>query len=152
MDTAPIPGVVRLINRAARALARDGDAALKPFGMRYAQVPVLALLRAGAEPTQKELVEATGIEQSSMAQLLTRMERDGLIRRVPNPRDARSQTIALAAETAERVTTARRQLDDLNERAVAGFTPEEIRLLEQLLIRLNDNLDKQNAGSGNSTR
>ncbi|MEU0502442.1 MarR family transcriptional regulator [Nocardia sp. NPDC005998] len=147
METTSMPSLAQLINRAARALARDGDAALKPLGLRYAQVPVLALLRDGAELTQKELADATGIEQPSMAQLLTRMERDGLIRRTPNPRDARSQTITLATETAPHLNAARRQLADLNARAVAGFTSAEIRTLEELLIRLNDNLDRGSAES-----
>ncbi|MEV6767266.1 MarR family transcriptional regulator [Nocardia sp. NPDC051030] len=143
MDTPSMPSLAQLINRAARALARDGDAALKPLGMRYAQVPVLALTREGSELTQKDLAEATGIEQPSMAQLLTRMERDGLIRRTPHPRDARSQTITLTAETAERAAAARLRMADLNQRAIAGFTAEEIRTLEDLLTRVNNNLDRE---------
>ncbi|MER6792347.1 MarR family winged helix-turn-helix transcriptional regulator, partial [Amycolatopsis mediterranei] len=99
MDAITAPSLAQLINRASRALARVGDIALKPLGLRYAQVPVLALLREGAEPTQKDLAEATGIEQPSMAQLLSRMDRDGLIHRAPHPRDARSQTITLAPGT-----------------------------------------------------
>ncbi|WP_040834925.1 MarR family winged helix-turn-helix transcriptional regulator [Nocardia brevicatena] len=148
MDTTSMPGTVRLINRAARTLARDGDAALRPLGLRYAQVPVLALLRDGAELTQKELAEATGIEQPSMAQLLTRMHRDRLIHRTPNPRDARSRMITLTDEAAAHSTAARRQLDELNRRAVAGFSAAEIRTLEGLLTRLNNNLDRGKAGSG----
>jgi hypothetical protein len=89
MDPITAPSLAQLINRASRALARDGDTTLKPLGLRYAQVPVLALLREGTELTQKDLAEASGIEQPSMAQLLTRMDRDGLIRRTPHPRDAR---------------------------------------------------------------
>ncbi|WP_431953892.1 MarR family winged helix-turn-helix transcriptional regulator [Nocardia lijiangensis] len=148
MDSPSMPGLARLINRAARTLARDGDAALRPLGLRYAQVPVLALLRNGTALTQKELAEATGIEQPSMAQLLTRMDRDGLIRRAPNPRDARSQTITLADDTASHLTEARRQLAEIEQRAVAGFSAAEIRTLEQLLTRLNNNLEPERAGSG----
>ena len=74
MNTTTAPSLAQLINRASRALARDGDAALKPLGLRYAQVPVLALLSGGRELTQKALAEAAGIEQPSMAQLLTRMD------------------------------------------------------------------------------
>ncbi|WP_040793715.1 MarR family winged helix-turn-helix transcriptional regulator [Nocardia paucivorans] len=151
MTIPPLPGPARLINHAARMLARDGDAALRPLGLRYAQVPVLALLRDGVELTQKELAEATGIEQPSMAQLLTRMERDGLIRRTPNPRDARSQRIGLTDKAAACSTAARRQLAELDKRAVAGFSTAEIRTLEELLTRLNDNLARGKTGSGAKT-
>ncbi|MFI5783245.1 MarR family winged helix-turn-helix transcriptional regulator [Nocardia sp. NPDC051570] len=142
MDPITAPSLAQLINRASRVLARDGDIALKPLGLRYAQVPVLALLREGAEPTQKELAEATGIEQPSMAQLLTRMDRDGLIRRAPHPRDARSQTITLAPGTDARVTDAHAQLAALDNRAVAGFTAAEIATLRDLLTRVGNNLDR----------
>ncbi|WP_280470602.1 MarR family winged helix-turn-helix transcriptional regulator [Nocardia farcinica] len=137
------PSLAQLINRAARALARDADNALKPLGLRYAQVPVLALLHDGAELTQKQLAEATGIEQPSMAQLLARMDRDGLIRRTPHPRDARSQTITLAPGTDTQLFTAHQHLTALDKRAVAGFTTEEITTLKHLLARLGDNLDRR---------
>ncbi|MEV6390132.1 MarR family transcriptional regulator [Nocardia xishanensis] len=143
MTPLTTPSLAQLINRAARALARDADCALTPLGLRYAQVPVLALLHEGMELTQKELAEATGIEQPSMAQLLTRMDRDGLVRRKPNPRDARSQTIALAHGTGARLNDARDRLAALDSRAVAGFTTEEIDTLKHLLTRLGDNLDRR---------
>ena len=137
------PSLAQLVNRAARALARDADSALKPLGLRYAQVPVLALLHDGPELTQKELAETAGIEQPSMAQLLTRMDRDGLIRRAPNPRDARSQTISLAPGTDEQLNEAHERLADLDGRAVQGFTAEEIDTLKHLLTRVSDNLDRR---------
>jgi MarR family transcriptional regulator, transcriptional regulator for hemolysin len=139
MDSTP--SLAQLINRVSRALARDGDAALKPFGLRYAQVPVLVLLNGGAELTQKALAEAAGIEQPSMAQLLTRMDRDGLIHRNPHPRDARSHTITLSDGTAARATEAHQHLADLEKRAVAGLTAAEVETLKNLLTRVSSNLD-----------
>ncbi|MCC3313794.1 MarR family winged helix-turn-helix transcriptional regulator [Nocardia africana] len=138
------PSLAQLINRAARAFARDADNMLRPLGLRYAQVPALALLNEGVELTQKELAEATGIEQPSMAQLLARMDRDGLIRRKPNPHDARSQTIQLAGGAEARLTEAHEHLVALDQRAVAGFTADEIATLRHLLTRLGDNLDRRN--------
>lgn len=76
------------------------------------------------------------------AQLLTRMDRDGLIRRKPHPRDARSQTIALAPGTDAQLTEAHQHLTALDNRAVAGFTTEEIATLKHLLTRLATNLDR----------
>ncbi|MEI4747911.1 MarR family winged helix-turn-helix transcriptional regulator [Rhodococcus erythropolis] len=143
MTPLTAPSLAQLINRVSRALARDADSVLKPLGLRYAQVPVLALLHEGLELTQKELAETAGIEQSSMAQLLTRMDRDGLIRRTPNPRDARSQTIALAPDTDTQLTEAHERLADLDGRAVAGFTDKEIDTLKHLLTRVSDNLNQK---------
>ncbi|MFB7719831.1 MarR family winged helix-turn-helix transcriptional regulator [Nocardia sp. NPDC056100] len=143
MTPITTPSLAQLINRAARAFARDADSALKPLGLRYAQVPVLALLHEGPELTQKELADAAGIEQPSMAQLLTRMDRDGLIRRTPHPRDARSQAISLTPGTDAQLTAATESLSALNDRAVTGFTAAEIDTLKQLLTRIGDNLDRR---------
>lgn len=83
------------------------------------------------------------MEQPSMAQLLARMDRDGLVRRTPNPHDARSQTIALTSATDTRLTDAHDRLAALDRRAVAGFTAEEIDTLKHLLTRVGDNLDRR---------
>jgi MarR family transcriptional regulator, transcriptional regulator for hemolysin len=132
--------LAQLINRASRGLARAGDAALRPLGFRHAQVPVFALLRDDNESTQTALAAATGIEQGSMAQLLARMERDGLIRRTRNRHDGRSQLIRLTSEANERLDEARDLLAETEANAVSGFTGKELATLANLLSRLCDNL------------
>ncbi len=71
---------------------------------------VPALLRDGTESAQTALAAATGIEQGSMATLLARMERDGLITRTRNERDDRSQIIALTPMAVERLDAVRKLL------------------------------------------
>ena len=51
MDPIAAPSLAQLINRVSRALARDGDAALKPLCLRDAQVPGHVLPDGGAELT-----------------------------------------------------------------------------------------------------
>lgn len=55
------------------------------LGLAIARVPVLYALKDGAHSTQTELAKMAHIEQPTMAQLLGRMERDGLIGRTANP-------------------------------------------------------------------
>jgi len=136
------PSLLQLVNRVHRALARDGDAALRPLGLRYAQIPVFAFLVAHPAATQKALAEATGIEQSSMAQLLARMDRDGLIRHEPNPRDARSRTVTLVDPGDPRLQEGNERLGDLERTALAGFDADEIDTLRSLLTRVHHNLDQ----------
>lgn len=143
METDPTASLPQLINRISRALARDGDAVLKPLGLRYAQIPVLALLGTGAKLTQKALAESAGIEQSSMAQLLARMDRDGLIRREPHPHDARSQTITLTPDATARANDAHQHLRSLERRAIEGLSAEQVQTLRELLTRVGRNLDPE---------
>ncbi|MFI5519869.1 MarR family winged helix-turn-helix transcriptional regulator [Streptomyces platensis] len=70
--------------RAGRpSVSRVNDRRLRPLGLTFAQMPVLAALSKADALSQKELAGLARIEQPSMAQLLARMDRDGLIRRTP---------------------------------------------------------------------
>src|ERR1700744_5161620 len=87
-DVLPPPGP--LISLAARGFARLSEARLKPLGFGVGHLPVLIALRDGKATTQRELARFARVEQPPMAQMLSRMERDGLIRRKPDPDDGRS--------------------------------------------------------------
>ncbi|MDQ0474300.1 DNA-binding MarR family transcriptional regulator [Labrys wisconsinensis] len=139
------PTPAHLVNRAARAFTRLGESRLKPFGIGVGHLPVLAALRSGAALSQKELAQFARIEQPSMAQMLARMERDGLIRRVPDPQDGRSSLISLTETALARLPAVREVLMSGNAEALAGFSDEEIATLAALLQRLNRNLDRTGA-------
>ena len=136
------PSLSQSINRVARALARHGDAALKPLGLRFAQIPVFVLPKMRTGMTQKALADAAGIEQPSMAQLLARMERDGLIVYRPHPTDARSRTIVLADPADPRIDEGGKRLMDLERQAVEGLGEEEVETLKALLARVLENLER----------
>ncbi len=134
-----MPG--HLISRSARLLARWGDQRFQELGLAIAQVPVLYALREGASLTQKELASLARIEQPTMAQLLGRMERDGLILRAANPDDQRSSLISLTKRARKRLPRAKEILLEGNAEALRGFTEEEVATLCGLLRRVVKNLD-----------
>ncbi len=144
--------LAQLINRASRGLARAGDTALRPLGFRYAQVPVFALLRGRTQSTQTGLAAATGIEQASMAQLLARMERDGLITKTRNHRDGRSQLISLTPKAEEHLDEAHDRLARTEADAISGFTGTELDTLANLLIRLCENLSDRSTSLAPTSR
>ena len=129
-----------LINRAARLLTRWGDVRFQAVGLAIAQLPVLAALRDGASRTQKELAKLAQIEQPTMAQLLARMERDGLVRRKPDLEDKRSSLISLTPFALRRLPQGREILLEGNRVALKGFTDREIATLCKLLERVVTNL------------
>ena len=98
LEVLATPG--HLIGLAARGFARLSEARLKPLGFGVGYLPVLVALKEGRAETQRDLARFAKIEQPSMAQMLVRMERDGLIRRTPDPADGRSSLVSLT-ETAE---------------------------------------------------
>lgn len=131
-----------LINMASRSFARLGERRVKAHGFSIGQLPVLYLLKDGAALSQKQLAQLVKIEQPSMAQMLARMERDGLIRRTPDPNDGRSSLIALTETALSRLPAAREALSEGSGGTLAGFSEDEVATLVGLLQRLNGNLDK----------
>jgi DNA-binding MarR family transcriptional regulator len=129
-----------LIAIAARLLARIADARFRDIGISVSQLPVLVALKDGASLSQKELTRRAGVEQPSMAQLLARMERDGVIRRKPDPADGRSSLISLTARTMKLIGPARAIMAEGNRDALAGFNDDEVRQLVALLQRVIANV------------
>ncbi len=129
-----------LIMKAARHLVRLVDQRCRDLGISTSQFPVLLALKDGARLSQKELTRLAGVEQPSMAQLLARMERDGLIRRDPDPADRRSSLISLTEAALERIGPARAVLLQGNQEAIAGLSPAEVETLLALLHRVLGNV------------
>src|SRR3954470_24825893 len=134
LDVLASPG--HLISLAARGFARLSEARLKPLGFGVGHLPVLVALEEGQASTQRDLARFARIEQASMAQMLARMERDGLIARTPDPADKRSSQVALTDTARARLPDACTVLFQGNSEALDGFSDEEAALLAALLGRL----------------
>ena len=89
-----------------------------------------------------DLANAEGISQPGMTQLVTRMEREGLVRRTVSTDDRRAVLVAVTdagrdfmiRRRAERAEVLQKLLDDLEpheQAAIAAAIPALIRLLEQ---------------------
>jgi len=140
LDVLSTPG--HLISLAARGFTRLSEARLKPLGFGVGHLPVLVALRDGRAGTQRDLARFARIEQPPMAQMLARMERDGLIRRSPDPADGRSSRIMLTEIAEARLPNAVAALLRGNREALSGFTDEETGQLVALLGRMIANLDR----------
>src|ERR1700751_2643482 len=140
LDVLYTPG--HLLSRAARGFARLSEARLKPLGFGVGHLPVLVALRDGRASTQRDLARFAKIEQPPMAQMLARMERDGLIQRAPDPDDGRSSRITLTAVAEARLPDAIAVLLRGNREVLRGFSDDEVGLLIALLTRLIANLDR----------
>jgi len=143
LDVLASPG--HLVGLAARGFARLSEARLKPLGFGVGYLPALVALKDGRAQTQRDLARFVRIEQPSMAQMMVRMERDGLIRRSPDPSDGRSSRIALTDTALARLPDACAALFQGNRDALDGFTTEETTQFIVLLDRLIANLDRLGA-------
>lgn len=135
----PTPG--SLINRAGRLSGRVLDVRLKPLGVASGQVPILAVLNNGPPQTQTALARLIQIEQPTMAATLTRMERDGLIQRKPDPADGRSSLVSLSPAAVAKIPAVLALLDEGRAEMLAGLDAAEREQLIGLLVRVVANLE-----------
>jgi len=139
-DVLSTPG--HLISLAARGFARLSESRLKPLGFGVGHLPVLVALQNGNASTQRDLAKFAKVGQPPMAQMLARMERDGLIERTRHPADGRSSHIVLTKAAQDRMPEAITTLLQGNSEALNGFTHAETKQLGNLLTRLISNLDQ----------
>jgi MarR family transcriptional regulator for hemolysin len=130
------------INRIARLGARWLEPRLQKLGLAAAQVPVFGAIKNLGPLSQKELARLLYVEQPTMAQLLARMERDGLIVRTPDPNDGRSSLINLTPLALKKAEPARGVLLKGRRIAFQGFSPRDIATLNRLLQRVLANLEE----------
>ncbi|WP_437308084.1 MarR family winged helix-turn-helix transcriptional regulator [Sorangium sp. So ce388] len=129
------------INHASRALMRLQDGRLRPLGFGMRQMPVLHALADGGAISQKELARFAGVEQPTMAEMLARMERDGVVERGPDPKDGRASRTSLTRRALLRLPQLKEELIEVEREAMAGFSAAEKELLLTLLQRVARNLD-----------
>jgi MarR family transcriptional regulator, transcriptional regulator for hemolysin len=133
-------------SRISRGLARVGDARLREFGFATAHLPVLTALKDGARMSQTELARWAKVEQPTMAQMLTRMERDGIIRREPDPADRRGSLVSLTKQALARLPAGREVLKQANADMTRGLTNKEVETLIGLLKHVLANVEEMEAG------
>jgi DNA-binding MarR family transcriptional regulator len=80
-----------------------------------------------------------------MAQLLSRMERDGIVRREPDPADRRSSLISLTDQARANLPAGREILIRGNADMTKGLSDAEVSTLLSLLERVLANIEAMEA-------
>lgn len=113
-DVADAMAAATSVMRAQQIVLGAVDGALRPFGLTFARYEALVLLtfaRRGELPLGK-MGDRLMIHPTSVTNIVNRLERDGLVRRVPHPTDRRT---TLARVTARGRTLAARATESVND-------------------------------------
>ncbi|WP_374566375.1 MarR family winged helix-turn-helix transcriptional regulator [Nitratireductor sp. ZSWI3] len=152
LDTEPMA----ILGRAYRLsnLVRPGiEATFAGFGLDRGEFDVISTLRRSGPPyrlTPTELYRSLMISSGGLTHRLGRLEKAGLIERLPSPSDGRSMIVGLTTAGRERAEAAFRA-DMANEAAViAAMPPERRAALADLLRELNLIVQEKLAGEAGS--
>jgi len=122
-----------MTNWAARLFAREIYRRLAAIGVSPGQLPLFFALGNGESLSQKALAEVAAIEQPTMAATLSRMERDGLIERRPDPKDGRSALVSLTPAAMAKVVHVKGAMQAVNSIALGKLSKSEREKLLALL-------------------
>src|SRR5262245_13200386 len=86
------PCVCRTLRMVTRAVTQLYDDVLRPSGLRVTQFSILEPLARLGEANLTQLADRLAIDQTTLTRSLNRLERDGVIERVPHP-DARIKAV-----------------------------------------------------------
>jgi len=121
--------------------------ALKAMRLTPPKWRVLAILQERDGIHIGDLSRETAIERSLLSRILSSLERDGLVRKVPSPKDRRYTAIYLKArghKTFRKILpAARRQI----EQAIAGVSKPSMLALTRILRQISQNLTSTARGS-----
>jgi DNA-binding MarR family transcriptional regulator len=99
------PTTGNLLWRLTTKLRAAVDRLLAPLGLTHAQYTLLASLygfsQTGAQPSQRELADWTGLEPIFVSKLARALEQAGLIERIRHPADSRAVQLRLTDDGAD---------------------------------------------------
>lgn len=128
-----------LASQLAKSFSRSLQERSASLGFLPGQFPVLLELWNGDGLTQKELLDRLDVEQATLANTLSRMERDGLVERKAHPADRRKQVILLTEKANAMREAAIAAAIDADDALFAGFRRFERELVLEYIRRIIGN-------------
>ncbi|NIH78922.1 MarR family winged helix-turn-helix transcriptional regulator [Amycolatopsis viridis] len=130
---AAVTGVMRVQQIVQSAV----DAALKPHGLTFARYEALVLLsfaRRGALP-MRVMGERLQLHPTSVTNIVDRLEKDGLVKRMPHPTDRRTTLVEITSDGHARLEEATKAVTAIDF-GLVGLTPKQTEQLSELLTKV----------------
>jgi DNA-binding MarR family transcriptional regulator len=118
------------VQRAARALARAFDEALRPLGLTHGQFSLLISLNRPAAPSMGSVAELLAMDRTTLTANLKPLERRGLIKVTVDREDKRGRRLVLTASGRSLLVAALpvwKRTHAATERLLARSNPDQLR-------------------------
>jgi DNA-binding MarR family transcriptional regulator len=126
------------LHKASRQITMYLEDQTRELGVSPLEGHVLTYLRKYAPAPVGELVRVFGVKQSTFTSLLDRLERDGLVRREPNPADRRSFLIHITERGRELTARLNRLLERLENDIRARLRRTEAKGFHAVMAAVED--------------
>ncbi|BES63883.1 hypothetical protein SANA_03220 [Gottschalkiaceae bacterium SANA] len=118
---------------------------LQGSGITRIQWIALYYMKTHQSISQRELSNLMAISDSSAGRLIDRLQRDGLVNRIPSQIDRRVTMIQLTEEGEQLITNLLHVGVEFNEDLMAGVSNEEKIVFQRVLSKMTDNITGRDA-------
>jgi len=129
-----------LLHDVARLVRVDADKRARQHGMTRAQWTILIWLEREPGITQKELAEIIEVEPITVARLIDRLEKSGMVERRPDPKDRRIWRLHLCAPALPMLREIDRQRAEITGILTAGLNETMLDNTTEALMRMKTTL------------
>ena len=140
-----------LVSRAYATNRAQLEAMFAREDINFTQWRVLMCLREGTANTCADLSRELAHDKGSMTRLVDQLEGQGLLKRHHDRTDRRVVVLSLTPAGRAAVTRLIPKIVDYYNVLLADFTPQEVKLLTQLLTKLKNVLRAENEREGTPT-
>ncbi len=119
-------------------LSKKLDTSLSAHGLSYTEFVIMHRLQSSPNGSLSRisLAESVGLTASGVTRLLAPMEKNNIVLKVANPRDARQSLVGLTEVGKELYADSAVSFEHACEAAFSLFEPEEIEQLMKLLNKI----------------
>lgn len=118
---------------------------LQGSGITRIQWIALYYIQTYSSISQRELAHRMMITDSSAGRLIDRLQRDGMVNRVPSPTDRRVTLIELTEEGDKTISELYHVGVDFNDDIMEGISEEDIQVFQRVLEMMTRNAMKETA-------
>jgi DNA-binding MarR family transcriptional regulator len=144
--------VTTLINLAARLTGRAARIRMGRIGAWPGQIPLLLWLLERDGMIQKELVQRSNMEQSTVAEHLERLERNGFVTRKRGTDDKRKYRFYLTAKAKAASDDLVRTLESGARSFTAGIPKADLAVFDRVIRQIIQRLDRFVKSSASKTK
>jgi MarR family transcriptional regulator, transcriptional regulator for hemolysin len=131
-----------LLNDVGRLLRVDADKRARAHDMTRAQWGILVWLERQPGISQKELAELLEVEPITVARLVDRLERRGMVERRPDPRDRRIWRLHLLLPAHLVLREINQQRSEIAAILTSGIDDNSLTIMIEALVRMKATLTR----------
>lgn len=120
-------------------------------GLTHRQYTVLSAVDSFEGKSQTELVKVTGIDRSTLADLVSRLMAQGYLQRKRSKEDARTNAVRLTPLGKKMLKSSQNGADDIDRKLLAPFSATDRRTVTECLFGLSAAMDKVDEAEASNT-